>query len=154
MAKRTGQQRSARSMSRRASRRKTMSCRSNRRIPIGAASRDCHDARRGWRVWMSVAVVSPRRWKKPPLIKSAWLRWTLAIGAAVYLALVLQTTPVNWTRVWEGLPRGAAFVSAFFPPDFVSRWDEIAEGIAESLWMTVVSTRSEERRVGKEGGYG
>ena len=41
---------------------------------------------------MSVAAVTPRRWKKPPLIKSAWLRWTLAIGAAVYLALVFQTT--------------------------------------------------------------
>jgi phosphonate transport system permease protein len=89
---------------------------------------------------MSLVVAAPRRWKKPPLIKSAWLRWILTIGAVVYLALVFQTTPVNWTRVWEGLPRGAAFVSAFFPPDFVSRWDEIAEGIAESLWMTVVST--------------
>jgi phosphonate transport system permease protein len=89
---------------------------------------------------MSLAVAAPRRWKKPPLIKSAWVRWSLAIGATVYLALVFQTTPVNWTRVWEGLPRGAAFVSAFFPPDFVSRWEEIAEGIAESLWMTVVST--------------
>ena len=53
---------------------------------------------------------------------------------------MLQTTPVNWTRVWEGLPRGAAFLSAFFPPDFVSRWQEIAEGIEESLWMTVVAT--------------
>jgi phosphonate transport system permease protein len=89
---------------------------------------------------VSLAVAAPRRWKKPPLIKSAWLRWTLAIGTAVYLALVFQTTPVNWTRVWDGLPRGAAFISAFFPPDFVSRWDEIAEGIAESLWMTIVST--------------
>src|SRR6478736_5080791 len=89
---------------------------------------------------MSVAATAARTWKKPPLIKSAWLRWTLAIGVAVYLALVFQTTPVNWTRVWEGLPRGAAFVSAFFPPDFVSRWQEIVEGISESLWMTVVST--------------
>ena len=88
---------------------------------------------------MSVAAVS-RTWKKPPLIKSAWLRWTLFVGVVVYLALVTQTTPVNWTRVWEGLPRGAAFLSSFFPPDFVSRWDEIADGIAESLWMTVVST--------------
>ena len=79
-------------------------------------------------------------WKKPPLIKSAWLRWTLAIGAAVYLALVFQTTPVNWTRVWEGCRAAPRSLSAFFPPDFVSRWDEIAEGIAESLWMTVVST--------------
>ena len=88
---------------------------------------------------MSVTAL-PRTWKKPPLIKSAWLRWTLIVGAVVYLALVFQTTPVNWVRVWEGLPRGAAFVASFFPPDFVSRWDEIVEGIAESLWMTVVST--------------
>ena len=42
--------------------------------------------------------------------------------------------------MWEGLPRGAKFFAAFFPPDFVSRWAEIAEGIAESLWMTVIST--------------
>jgi phosphonate transport system permease protein len=88
---------------------------------------------------MSITAL-PRTWKRPPLIKSAWLRWTLIVGAVVYLALVFQTTPVNWTRVWEGLPRGAAFVASFFPPDFVSRWDEIVEGIAESLWMTVVST--------------
>ncbi len=88
---------------------------------------------------MSVAAV-PRLWKRPPLIKSAWLRWALIVGAVLYLALVMQTTPVNWARVWEGLPRGAAFLSSFFPPDFVSRWDEIIEGIAESLWMTVVST--------------
>ena len=32
------------------------------------------------------------------------------------------------------------FFSAFFPPDFASRWGEIVEGISESLWMTVVST--------------
>jgi phosphonate transport system permease protein len=88
---------------------------------------------------MTVAAL-PRTWRKPPLIRSAWLRWTLIAGAVVYLALVFETTPVNWTRVWEGLPRGAAFVAAFFPPDFVSRWQEIVEGISESLWMTVVST--------------
>jgi phosphonate transport system permease protein len=89
---------------------------------------------------MTLAIDSHRRWRKPPLIKSAWLRWSLVAGAAVYVALVFETTPVNWTRVWEGLPRGAAFLSAFFPPDFISRADEIAEGIAESMWMTVVST--------------
>jgi phosphonate transport system permease protein len=86
------------------------------------------------------AAPAPRSWKKPALIKSAWLRWALAICATIYFILVFETTPVNWTRVWEGLPRGAAFLSAFFPPDFISRWDEIADGITESLWMTVVST--------------
>jgi phosphonate transport system permease protein len=89
---------------------------------------------------MSIAVDAPRRWKKPPLIKRAWLRWVLILGAALYLASALGTTDVNWARVWEGLPRGAKFLTAFFPPDFISRWDEIVEGISESLWMTVVST--------------
>jgi phosphonate transport system permease protein len=89
---------------------------------------------------MSVAVAAPRRWRKQPLIKSARLRWSLGIGAAVYLALAIGTTDVNWTRLWEGLPRGAQFVTAFFPPDFTSRWDEIVDGISESIWMTVVST--------------
>lgn len=88
----------------------------------------------------TLAADAPRRWKKPPLIRSPWLRWGLAVGAAVYLAMVFETTPVNWTRVMEGLPRGAQFLASFFPPDFVSRHQEIVEGIAESLWMTVVST--------------
>jgi phosphonate transport system permease protein len=82
----------------------------------------------------------PRTWKKPPLIKSAFLRWSLGLGAAIYFVAVFQTTTVNWTRVWEGIPRGARFLAAFFPPDFVSRLSEITEGIAESLWMTVVAT--------------
>jgi len=82
----------------------------------------------------------PRVWKKPPLIKSVWLRWSLGLGVAIYLAAVIQTTPVNWTRVWEGIPRGARFIAAFFPPDFVTRLSEIVEGISESIWMTVVAT--------------
>ncbi len=81
-----------------------------------------------------------RRWKKPPFIKSARLRWALGLGIAVYLALAFGTMEVNWARVAEGLPRGAKFVAAFFPPDFVTRWDEIIDGIYESLWMTVTST--------------
>lgn len=90
---------------------------------------------------MTITFPATRRtWKKPPLIKRAWLWWTLILGFAVYLALAFGTTNVNWPRVWEGLPRGAQFVTAFFPPDFTSRWDEIVEGIAESLWMTVIAT--------------
>jgi phosphonate transport system permease protein len=89
---------------------------------------------------VSLTVAAPRRWTKPPLIKSRWLRWSLGVGAAVYLALVFQTTPVNWTRVWDGIPRGARFIAAFFPPDFITRAGEIADGISESLWMTVVAT--------------
>jgi len=85
-------------------------------------------------------VAAGRRWRKPPLIKSRWLRWALGLGAAVYLAVAFGTLEVNWGRVIEGFPRGQAFLSAFFPPDFTSRWSEITDGIYESLWMTVTST--------------
>jgi phosphonate transport system permease protein len=88
---------------------------------------------------MSLAAATSL-WRKPPLIKSAALRRALWIGAALYLAVALGTMDVNWGRVWEGLPRGARFLSAFFPPDFITRSDEIVEGILESIWMTVVAT--------------
>lgn len=81
-----------------------------------------------------------RRWKRPPLIKSERLRWVLGIGAAIYLAAALGSIEVNWLRVWEGLDRGWAFIQGFLKPDFVSRWTDIKEGIAESLVMTVTST--------------
>ncbi len=89
---------------------------------------------------MSKVHTAPRRWSKPPLIKDSRLRWFLALGGAVYLALAFGTMDVNWGRVAEGIPRGLNFIAAFFPPDFVTRWDEIVDGIYESLWMTVTST--------------
>ncbi len=86
------------------------------------------------------AAVAGRRWRRPPFIKSARLRWTLFFGAALYLALALGTLDIDWNRVVEGIPRGRRFVMSFFPPDFLSRWAEILDGIYESLWMTVTST--------------
>jgi phosphonate transport system permease protein len=88
---------------------------------------------------MSVESMS-RTWKKPPMIKSSRVRWLLGLGAAIYLALAFGTLEINWGRVVEGLPRAQSFIGAFFPPDFVSRWDAILEGIYESIWMTVTST--------------
>ena len=89
---------------------------------------------------MSLAATPPRRWRKPPFIKDRRLRWLLGLCIALYLALAFGTLEVNWARVWEGLPRGQKFLAAFFPSDFASRWDEILDGITESLWMTVTST--------------
>ncbi len=88
----------------------------------------------------AVARSYPKRWRKPPLIKRSWLRWVLWLGAAIYLSLALGTMEINWTRVAEGLPRGQKFIAAFFPPDFVTRWDSIVDGILESVWMTIIAT--------------
>ena len=90
---------------------------------------------------MSIAAGSgARRWKRPPLIKSARLRWFLGLGAAIYLSLAIGSVEVNWARVYEGLDRGWAFVIAFTEPDFVERWRDIRDGLIESLTMTVTST--------------
>lgn len=79
-------------------------------------------------------------WRKPPLIKRAWLRWGLALGAVVYLVLAVASIKVNWTRVWEGLDRGAAFIASFATPDFVTRWGDIRDGMLESVIMTVAAS--------------
>ncbi|WP_148254106.1 phosphonate ABC transporter, permease protein PhnE [Aidingimonas lacisalsi] len=79
-------------------------------------------------------------WRRPPLIRDRRWRWGLMAGTAVYLALAIASIEVDWSRVVDGLARGAAFVAAFAQPDFVSRWEDIVAGILESLTMTVVST--------------
>lgn len=79
-------------------------------------------------------------WRRPPLIADAGLRWAIYLGAALYAVLAFSSLEVNWTRAAEGFLRGARFLSGFFPPDFVTKREEILDGLAESLAMTVVST--------------
>lgn len=81
-----------------------------------------------------------RKWHKPPLVKRAWLRHALLAGFAAYLVAAYLTIEVNWSRVYEGLDRGAAFVLAFTSPDFTSRAGDIWEGMFESIIMTVAAS--------------
>lgn len=85
------------------------------------------------------AVVG-RRWKKPPLIRRAWLRWLLTLGGVAYLIAAVSTIEVNWARVYEGLDRGLEFVLAFTSPDFLSRAGDIRDGMIESIVMTVAAS--------------
>ena len=79
-------------------------------------------------------------WRKPPLIQRRWLRWVLLVGSLIYLVAAIASIEVNWSRVYEGLDRGAAFIAAFARPDFVSRAGDIWDGMLESIIMTVSST--------------
>ncbi|MGE4498483.1 MAG: phosphonate ABC transporter, permease protein PhnE [Deferribacterales bacterium] len=79
-------------------------------------------------------------WKKKHLIANPYIRIGLAFAAVIYLALALSSVEVNWARVQEGTGRGLTFIGSFLQPDFYSRWNEIFEGILESLTMTIVST--------------
>lgn len=89
---------------------------------------------------MAAPPAYPTRWRPPPLIPNQRVRWALGLGFGLYLAAALGTMDVNWMRVAEGGPRAARFFGGFFPPDFVSRWDAIVDGLLESLWMTVAAT--------------
>ena len=87
------------------------------------------------------AAARPRTWKRPPvLVKRRWLRWTLGIGALVYLVLATSSVEVDGQRISEGLERGLRFVQGFLQPDFTSRWRDISRGLVESLTMTLTST--------------
>jgi phosphonate transport system permease protein len=79
-------------------------------------------------------------WRPPPLIADARLRWALYLGALAYALVAFSTIEVNWSRAAEGLVRGGRFLAGFFPPDFTSKREEILEGLAESIAMTIVST--------------
>jgi phosphonate transport system permease protein len=81
-----------------------------------------------------------RRWRPSPFIANPWLRYALFAGAALYLALALGSIEVNWARLSDGWARGLRFVSGFLEPNFSRRWDDIVQGMIESLTMTVTST--------------
>jgi len=89
---------------------------------------------------MTGIVFDAGSWRPPGLIRSARLRWLLALAVAFYLATVLGTLEVNWARIGQGLGRGLTFIVAFANPDFVTHWRDISEGLVESLTMTGAAT--------------
>ncbi|TEW53259.1 phosphonate ABC transporter, permease protein PhnE [Psychromonas sp. RZ22] len=82
----------------------------------------------------------PTTWKKPPLIKSAWLRWGIVIFSIAYLYSATQSIHINWARIYEGSERGWTFILGFMNPNFSGRWEHIYTGLIESLTMTFTST--------------
>jgi phosphonate transport system permease protein len=91
---------------------------------------------------MDAALQSaPRRtWRPPRLIETQWIRWAITLGVLLYLVLAFASIDVNWTRVSEGFVRAMRLFSGFLQPDFTSRWDDIQQGLIESLTMTVCAT--------------
>ncbi|MDZ7652779.1 MAG: phosphonate ABC transporter, permease protein PhnE [Burkholderiaceae bacterium] len=88
----------------------------------------------------ATVAVPARRWRPPPFIANPRLRVALYGGALFYLALALATLEINWARAWAGLDRGWQFVWAFLQPDFTARWQDVLQGMQESLTMTVTAT--------------
>ncbi|MEN0062552.1 MAG: phosphonate ABC transporter, permease protein PhnE [Myxococcota bacterium] len=71
---------------------------------------------------------------------ASWAGRVVGVLFIGYVLVALLGLDIDIDRIVRGLPRGLKFVGGFFPPDFVSRIDEIALGVRESLAMTVMST--------------
>lgn len=89
---------------------------------------------------MSERSIDAARWRRPPLVESRALRWTLWLVALLYLGAAFGSLGINWSRLAEGLTRGAAFLESFATPDFASHWVDIRAGLIESLTMTGAAT--------------
>jgi phosphonate transport system permease protein len=85
-------------------------------------------------------IPAVRTWKRPPLISNSVLRYSLLVGTLIYLYFAVGSYDVNWSRVYQGLDRGWKFIAAFGHPDFVTRWNDIRDGMIESIIMTITST--------------
>ena len=64
----------------------------------------------------------------------------MLVGTLIYLYFAIGAYDVNWSRVYEGLDRGWRFIAAFSHPDFITRWNDIRDGLIESIIMTITST--------------
>ncbi|HLT58182.1 MAG TPA: phosphonate ABC transporter, permease protein PhnE [Limnochordales bacterium] len=85
------------------------------------------------------ATSTPRRWQKPPAIKSPWVRYGLIAAVIAYGYWAFTFMPVNWDRVAQGLPRAMRILNTAWPPDF-SRWQLLYSGILESIQMALVAS--------------
>ena len=81
-----------------------------------------------------------RRWRPKPLIKNSYVSTVTCLAIITYLFFAIGSLDVNWLRVFQGLSRAAALWSGFLHPDFTSRWDDIRNGLLESLTMTFTAS--------------
>ncbi|MDO5668092.1 MAG: phosphonate ABC transporter, permease protein PhnE [Alcaligenaceae bacterium] len=82
----------------------------------------------------------PTQWKKPPFISNPLIRYSLILGAIIYLILSIGSLEINWVRLSQGWERAWVFVKGFLSPDFTTRGTDILQGMIESLTMALTST--------------
>lgn len=82
---------------------------------------------------------SIQHWRKPPTIKSPFVRWGIYAAIALYLGITIPTLPINWTRVAEGIGRASQIFNGAFPPSF-ERSELLFDGFSESLRIAVLAT--------------
>lgn len=81
-----------------------------------------------------------RSWQPQPRIPNPFLRWALILGGLVCLGVAFGTIEIDFARIRRGFARLFETDTAFQWGVLGSKFDEVIEGILESLAMTVVAT--------------
>lgn len=79
-------------------------------------------------------------WTPPGIFSHPWQKYALIAGALLYGVIGVNSIDVRWERIVLGMERSERFFAGFLRPDFITKGAVIAEGIGESLTMTVVAT--------------
>ena len=58
----------------------------------------------------------------------------------IYLIYAVTTLGINPKRIAQGVSQGKVFIRRLFPPDFVTRWQDIQYDMMESLEMAVIAS--------------
>jgi len=59
---------------------------------------------------------------------------------AAYLLFALSRLGISPKRISEGFTQGKVFLNRLFPPDFITRWDDIRHDMLESLEIAIVAS--------------
>lgn len=82
----------------------------------------------------------PRRWRRPRLIRSRWLRGALSLLTIGYLVWATSDLPISWERVARGGERAARLLNGFLSPHFGDDAAEVWDGLLESLAIAVAAS--------------
>ncbi len=89
---------------------------------------------------VQTSVDGLRAWKKNRAIKSPWIRVLILLVIIAYFILASQSVEINFERIRLGLSRIGTMFNGFLRPDFLSRGKYIADGVLESVAMTIVAS--------------
>jgi len=64
----------------------------------------------------------------------------LAALFVIYLVYAATTLGINPKRIAQGVSQGREFIGRLFPPDFITRWEDIQHDMLESLEMAVLAS--------------
>lgn len=82
----------------------------------------------------------PGAWARLAWLRNAYGAQILAVAVVAYTVYAASTLGFTPDRFVRGLEHGRVFIARLFPPDFLTRWDDIRHDMLESLEIAIVAS--------------